>query len=49
MFVISNAWRSVVRNKGRNILIVIIVAIIAVVVVVVVVVVGLDVDGFVMA
>lgn len=29
MFVISNAWRSVVSNKGRNILIVIIVAIIA--------------------
>ncbi|MBW3080632.1 ABC transporter permease [Bifidobacterium sp. 79T10] len=29
MFVLKNAWRSVVRNKGRNILIVIIVAIIA--------------------
>lgn len=29
MFIISNAWRSVMRNKGRNILIVVIVAIIA--------------------
>lgn len=29
MFIIKNAWRSVTRNKGRNILIVIIVAIIA--------------------
>ncbi|PLS29010.1 FtsX-like permease family protein [Bifidobacterium parmae] len=29
MFVLKNAWRSVVRNKGRNILIVVIVAIIA--------------------
>ena len=29
MFILKNAWRSVTRNKGRNILIVIIVAIIA--------------------
>ncbi|OXM99801.1 ABC transporter permease [Bifidobacterium vansinderenii] len=29
MFIVKNAWRSVVRNKGRNILIVVIVAIIA--------------------
>lgn len=29
MFVLKNAWRSVTRNKGRNILIVIIVAIVA--------------------
>ena len=29
MFVLKNAWRSVTRNKGRNILIIIIVAIIA--------------------
>lgn len=29
MFVVKNAWRSVVRNKGRNILIAIIVAVIA--------------------
>ncbi|TPF96173.1 ABC transporter permease [Bifidobacterium sp. UTCIF-39] len=29
MFIVKNAWRSVVRNKGRNILIVAIVAIIA--------------------
>lgn len=29
MFVLKNAWRSVIRNKGRNVLIVIIVAIIA--------------------
>ncbi len=29
MFVIKNAWRSVTRNKGRNVLIIVIVAIIA--------------------
>lgn len=29
MFVLKNAWKSVIRNKGRNILIIIIVAIIA--------------------
>lgn len=29
MFVVKNAWKSVTRNKGRNILVIIIVAIIA--------------------
>ena len=29
MFVLNNAWKTVIRNKGRNILIVLIVAIIA--------------------
>ncbi|MFR0619365.1 transporter [Bifidobacterium thermophilum] len=29
MFVLNNAWNNVVRNKGRNILIIIVVAIIA--------------------
>lgn len=29
MFVVKNAWQSVTRNKGRNILIIVIVTIIA--------------------
>lgn len=31
MFVVKNAWKSVTRNKGRNILVIIIVTIIAIV------------------
>lgn len=30
MFVVKNAWKSVTRNKGRNILVIIIVTIIAI-------------------
>lgn len=29
MFVLSHAWRSVIRNKGRNVLIIIVDAVIA--------------------